>query len=247
MDVPTVLTSQSLIDKRRNNPAALGLTTALLADACMRLSLPLKVAPVGIQSLFVGTVLSGPVLPVTHYGSVDVFLEALQWAKPGDVLVIDNAGMMDEACIGDLIVAEGQQAGLAGIVVWGCHRDTTELKQLKLPVFSYGACPVGPRGVEQRTTDPFKSVRFGAYEVNNTDWVFADDDGVLFLPLSQLSTIVAAATDIGHKEKQQITALQGGTSLRQQFQFADYLQQRRQDAQYTFRDHLRRLQKSIEE
>jgi regulator of RNase E activity RraA len=59
-----------------------------------------------------------------HYGSVDIFLEAMGTAKPGDILVIDNQGRMDEGCIGDLTTLEAQACGLAGIIVWGCHRDT---------------------------------------------------------------------------------------------------------------------------
>jgi hypothetical protein len=48
--------------------------------------------------------------------SVDVFLEAVRRGRPGDVLVVDNGGRADEACIGDLVVLEATAAGLAGLV-----------------------------------------------------------------------------------------------------------------------------------
>jgi hypothetical protein len=51
---------------------------------------------------------------------VDIFLEALEGAAPGNVLVVDNGGRLDEACVGDLVVLEAQAAGLEGIVIWGC-------------------------------------------------------------------------------------------------------------------------------
>jgi 4-hydroxy-4-methyl-2-oxoglutarate aldolase len=41
----------------------------------------------------------------------------MEKAEPGDVLVIDNGGRMDEGCIGDLTVLEAQASGLAGIAV----------------------------------------------------------------------------------------------------------------------------------
>ena len=105
-----------------------GLTTPLVADALIRLGIPLRVAPGDLRPLSRGMRVAGPALGVRHYGSVDVFLEAFQVARPGDVLVIDNGGRDDEACIGDLTVLEARLAGLLGVVVWGCHRDTEELR-----------------------------------------------------------------------------------------------------------------------
>jgi regulator of RNase E activity RraA len=67
-----------------------------------------------------GSRLAGRMAPARHVGNVDLFLEALEGAAPGDVLVVDNGGRLDEACVGDLVALEVQAAGLEGLVIGGC-------------------------------------------------------------------------------------------------------------------------------
>ena len=70
---------------------------------------------------------------------------------------------------------------MAGLVVWGLHRDTPELAEIGLPVFSYGGCPAGPVRLAEREPEALVTARFGEHLVSSGDLVFADDDGVLFV------------------------------------------------------------------
>jgi regulator of RNase E activity RraA len=229
------------------DPAAFGgLTTAHVADALVRLGLPVRCAPPGIRPVLPGLRVAGPARPVRHSGSVDVFLEALQLARPGEVLVVDNGGRHDEACVGDLVALEVARAGLAAIVIWGLHRDTAELREIGLPVFSGGSLPTGPLRLDAQESDALVSARLGAHRVTVDDLVLADDDGVVLVPRAAAGEVSVVAAGIRDTERGQAERMRGGTSLREQTRFDAYLADRAATGM-TFRQHLRRLGGAIEE
>ncbi|MFF2143343.1 RraA family protein [Kitasatospora sp. NPDC058190] len=224
-----------------------GLSTPLVADACVRVGVGLRAAPVGVGGVVPGARVAGRVLPVRHYGSVDVFLEAFGAARDGDVLVIDNGGRTDEACIGDLAVLEARAAGVAGIVVWGLHRDTAELVGIGLPVFSYGALPLGPVRLDEREPEALVSARVGPHLVGAEDVVFADADGVVFVPADRVGEVLETAAGIARTERAQAERIAAGDTLREQTAFGEYLERRVADPSYSFRQHLRRVGGAVEE
>jgi len=223
------------------------LSTPLIADACLKVSVAPRLAPPGIRAIPGGAKVAGRVLLTRHEGSVDVFLEAFDSAKAGDVLVVDNAGRRDEACIGDLVTLEARAAGLAGAVVWGSVRDTPELEAIGVPVFCYGTFPAGPTRPPGRGNAQPTSIRFGEIEVTSSEAVFADADGALFVALEKLPVVLAAARQISEKERRQAQAIRSGESLRSQLRFKDYLGRRAKDPEYTLRKHLQALGGAIEE
>jgi 4-hydroxy-4-methyl-2-oxoglutarate aldolase len=223
------------------------LSTALIADACLRLKIPLRVAASGIRPLVPDARLAGRVLPARHRGSVDVFLEAMRKATPGDVLVIDNEGRTDEGCIGDLTALEARANGLAGLVVRGLHRDTSDLLRLAIPIFSYGSCPAGPRRLDPRGPSDLSSAQWDGFTVDHTDAVFADCDGVLFVPRNRLEDVLKIGKSMSTVEREQAKRVQAGLRLSQQLDLDGYLARRKSDPSYTFRKHLKERGGAIEE
>lgn len=224
-----------------------GLTTAHLADACIRVGVHVRCGPAGLRPMAAGMRCSGRVLAACHTGSVDVFLEALMQSERGDVLIVDNGGRLDEACVGDLVALEAHMAGLAGIVIDGLHRDTAEIRAIDIPLFSLGALPTGPQRSSLTRADNLQTAGMGRWSVDRTDIVVADDDGAIFLPRSRLADIVAVASSIRDIETRQAELMRNGTSLREQTQFERYLATRRTQPNYGFREHLRAIGRAIEE
>jgi regulator of RNase E activity RraA len=223
------------------------LTTAHLADACIRAQLPVRCAPALLRAVVPGSRMAGRVSPARHVGSVDIFLEALERAAPGDVLTVDNGGRLDESCVGDLVALEAQGAGLEGIVIWGLHRDTADIKAIGLPVFSLGTLPAGPQRLDVRLPDALETATVGEWTVNREDVVLGDDDGVLFVPTVRAEDIFTLAETIRDTERRQAERIRAGVSLRSQVQFDTYLARRQEVPSLSFREHLRAVGGAIEE
>jgi regulator of RNase E activity RraA len=222
------------------------LTTAHLADACIRAGIPVRCAPSAIQAASPGQRLAGRVRPARHAGSVDVFLEALLGSESGDVLVVDNGGRLDESCVGDLVALEVRTAGLDGIVIWGLHRDSVDIRAIGLPVFSMGTIPTGPLHLAARADDALESATVGEWTVNRDDMVLGDDDGVVFVPADRAEEVLTLAETIRDTEQRQAEEIRSGVSLRSQVHFDTYLAARESNPSLSFRDHLRTVGGEIE-
>jgi regulator of ribonuclease activity A len=95
----------------------------------------------------------------------------------GRVLVIDAGGSMRRAVVGDMLGKKAVDNGWAGIVVYGCIRDSAALSALPIGVKALGTHPVktDKRGEGQRDI----VVRFAGVTFHPDDWLYADEDGIV--------------------------------------------------------------------
>ncbi len=100
-------------------------------------------------------------------------------AEPGTgrVLVADAGGSRRCAMLGDLIAASALAQRWAGVILYGCVRDTDELAAMDLGVKALAAIPRKSqrRGEGQRQLP----VTFAGVLFAPGDWVYADGDGIL--------------------------------------------------------------------
>lgn len=222
-------------------------TTPFIADACLLLKLPIRMAPVSIRPMRPELKVAGRARPARHAGSTDVFLEAIAAASPSDVLVIDNGGRHDEGCIGDLVAGEAHVAGLDGIIVWGAHRDSAAIAAIGIPVWSTGTCPAGPQELRNRSPHALEAASLSHVTVTRDDYVLADVDGIVVVAEAELARVIGAARDIAAREQAQAERLLNGRErLWEQLKVESYVQRRQLDPAYTFRQHLQSLGGAIE-
>jgi regulator of RNase E activity RraA len=216
-------------------------TTPGIADACLRLELPVRHGPPGLMPLLSQARVAAPVAPVVHAGGADVLLEAIAAATWGDVLVVDNNGRLDEGCLGNLLAAEAQAAGLVGIVVDGAHRDSAAIRALGIPLWSRGRCAYGPRELRRRHVTALEAATCGPTTVTRDDAVFADEDGVVFVALAQCPRVIESARAIAEHELAQAAKIESGQPLRDQLRLAEFITRRESEPDYTFHKHVQSL------
>ncbi|MFP4433669.1 MAG: 3-hexulose-6-phosphate synthase [Phycisphaerae bacterium] len=148
----------------------------------------------GIRPLWNGAFAAGPAVTVsTHPGDWAKPVEAIDVAKPGDVLVIDACGR-PPAVWGELATESAKNKGLAGLVVFGAVRDTAEIRQLEFPVWSthvtsHAGDPHGLGEINQPITVADQAIAPG-------DWIVADDDGVIVLPRARAVELANRAANV---------------------------------------------------
>lgn len=115
----------------------------------------------------------------TYPGDFAKPVEAIDLAKPGDVIVIDAAGS-GPALWGELASQSALRKGLAGVVIHGAIRDTAQIRAMKFPAFARLVMPHcgEPKGHGELGVP----VVISGVRVSPGDWVVGDDDGVVVLP-----------------------------------------------------------------
>lgn len=135
-------------------------------------SLALQMQSIGGVSGF-----SGPVRTVRCFQDNALVKEVLQTPGDGAVLVIDGAGSLNTALVGDMIAGFAADNGWSGLIVNGAIRDRVAIGTL-------------PLGVKALGSNPAKSTKTGAGEVDVPvevagvrfepgAYVWCDEDGVL--------------------------------------------------------------------
>jgi len=195
---------------RRPSPAlvaALGeMVTAHLSDNMSRL----QGAAAAIRPMHRGGRLAGPALTVRVAPGDNLMVhKAIDIAAPGDVIVVDAGGALEQAIIGDIMTSLAAKRGVAGFVIDGAIRDADELAARDFPVYARGATHRGP--YKNGPGEIGVPVSIGGMVVNPGDIIVGDGDGVVAVLQADAEAVLAAAREQKKKEDATLAAIAAGT------------------------------------
>jgi regulator of ribonuclease activity A len=120
---------------------------------------------------------SGRIQTVECLGDNALLRKTLEKRADGDVLVVDGAGYLGGALVGDVIARQGMENGWSGVIIYGVIRDANAIAALDFGVKALGTNPKksGKSGIG-RVNLP---VSFGTVTFVPGHWIYADEDGIL--------------------------------------------------------------------
>ncbi|WP_433246336.1 ribonuclease E activity regulator RraA [Actinomadura nitritigenes] len=123
------------------------------------------------------TVFAGPVSTVRCHRDNGLVKRVLNTPGEGRVLVVDGAGSLASALMGDMIAASAVANGWAGVVINGAVRDVVALRGLDLGVKALGSNP--RKSAKDGAGEVDAPVAFGGVEFSAGDWLYSDEDGIV--------------------------------------------------------------------
>ena len=129
------------------------------------------------QSLGGHTHFSGPVRTVRCFEDNALVKSVLATPGNGAVLVVDGAGSLRTALMGDLIAASAVENGWAGVVINGAIRDRAAIAELPLGVKALGSNPRKSAKAGAGETDV--DVQIDGVTIRTGATIWCDPDGIL--------------------------------------------------------------------
>lgn len=124
-------------------------------------------------------VFAGRIRTVTCFQDNALLKKILSEPGEGQVLVIDGAGSVHTALVGDLIAELGRSNGWNGIVVHGAIRDSAVIGEMEFGVKALGTNPRKSTKTGDGTVDDV--VELGGVQFVPGEYLVSDHDGIVVL------------------------------------------------------------------
>ena len=120
---------------------------------------------------------AGPIATVRCFQDNALLKAVLSEPGSGRVLVIDGAGSLHTALVGDLIAELARSNGWAGLIVNGAVRDAATLATLDIGIKALGTNP--RKSAKSGAGERDVVVNLGGVDFLPGDLAFSDEDGIV--------------------------------------------------------------------
>jgi 4-hydroxy-4-methyl-2-oxoglutarate aldolase len=192
----------------------LALSTPNVSDALDRLGI--EGQPARILPIYPCAKIAGPAatLKVVPYGKAEESivlgtLRAIVKGGAGAILAVDGSENPEVNSFGGVAGATAKHHGLVGFVSDAVVRDVDEYKGYGMPVYC--------RGIDQKSVRGRSAcygygieIRMGGVRVRPGDFILADDNGTVVIPIERLDEVIAFAQKVKATEERVIAEVRAG-------------------------------------
>lgn len=165
----------------------------------------------GLEPLQQGVKVFGRAVTVRTYpGDWAKPVEAIDMAKPGEILVID-AGGRGPAVWGELASESAKVRGIRAVIIDGAIRDVDAIRSIQFPAWARLRMPNAwePKGFGEIGAP----ILCGGARIMPGDWIVADDSGIVRIPKEKLAEVVNRASDVYEHESRLRAEIRAGGTL----------------------------------
>jgi regulator of RNase E activity RraA len=139
-------------------------------------------------------------------------VNAIEIAKQGDIIIVDNGGRLDTSCWGGILANGAKIKGVSAVVIDGACRDLDDCVEIDFPVYARGTVVATARGrVMEEATNVM--IQFGGVQVSPGDLIMGDRSGVVVVPWENIEEVLVKAESLFDKEENMIAEIRAGASM----------------------------------
>lgn len=120
---------------------------------------------------------AGPISTVKVLEDNVLVKKSLETIPEGHILVVDGGASRNCALIGDRLASIIKKRHLAGVIIYGCIRDSADIAQMDVGVLALGTNPL--KSSKKGEGEKDITLTFGEVDWEPGSFAYVDEDGIV--------------------------------------------------------------------